>query len=86
MRPSKVLLATLALASIGLLFSGCSTPSAGRAGDTIVLGGLYASQPGAFDQQTATGIPVNSDEPSRNKRMSGDKVSILWGLFTSRDQ
>jgi hypothetical protein len=86
MRLSKIVVATLALASTGLFLSGCSSPSAGRTGDTVVLGGLYSSQPGAFSQQTSTGIPVNSDEPSRNKRMSGDKVSILWGLITYRDQ
>jgi hypothetical protein len=86
MRLSKIFVATLALASCGLLFSGCSSPSAGRTGDTVVLGGLYSSQSGAFSQQTSTGIPANSDDASRNKRMSGDKVSILWGLFTYRDQ
>ena len=86
MRLSKVLLATFALATTGLIFSGCATQPAIRSGDSVVLGGLYASQPGAFSQQTSTGIPLNSDKASRKKRMSGDKVSVLWGLFTYRDQ
>jgi hypothetical protein len=86
MRLSKALLATLTVAMTTALFAGCASQSNVRAQDTVILGGLYASQPAAFDQQTSTGIPVNSDKPSRKRKMSGDKVSILWGLFTFRDQ
>jgi hypothetical protein len=92
MRPSKIIPVTLAVAITvtGLFFSGCASSSSSQSGvrpqETVILGGLYESKPAAFDQQTATGIPVNSDKPSRKKRMSGDKVSILWGLITFRDQ
>lgn len=87
MRRTLPLLVALAIAAIGLSLTGCATSSNGqRPRDTVILGGLFAHEPGAFDQQTPVGIPLNTDEPSRSKRMSGDKVSFLWGLFTFRDQ
>ncbi len=89
MRRIHAVLAVLSVSITGLLFSGCASSArspAARPHDTVILGGLFESRPGAFDQQTSTGIPLNSDRPSRSKRMSGDKISFLWGLFTYRDQ
>lgn len=86
MRHTKILLASLVLLSAGALFSGCASHTANGKTHTRLVGGLYESEEGAYDQQTATGIPINSKEPAPGARLSGDKVSLFWGLISFRDQ
>jgi len=87
MRLSKALVASLALAAAGALFSGCAShTTSDNKNHTVVLGGLYESHDGAYSQQTSSGVPLNNDKPLPGAKMSGKKVSVLWGLFTYRDQ
>jgi hypothetical protein len=86
MRLSRALPSALLLALASSLFTGCASHTANGKNHTVVLGGLYESHEGAYSQQTAAGIPVNSDKPLPGSDLSGNKVSILWGLFTYRDQ
>lgn len=87
MRLTKALVASLAVAAAGALFSGCAShTTSDNKNHTVVLGGLYESQDGAYSQQTSTGLPVNGAKPLPGAKLSGKKVSVLWGLFTYRDQ
>jgi hypothetical protein len=86
MRPSRVFLAVLVAASAGLFFSGCASHTANGKNHTVVLGGLYETQEGAYEKQPAASLPVNGDKPAPGSKLTGNRVSILWGLITYRDQ
>ncbi len=84
-------LRTIALASAAAcaaaLFSGCATTTTADGKQwTSVLGGLYESREGAFSKQAVDTLPVNGEKPGPGARLSGDKVSFLWGFVSYRDQ
>lgn len=80
----------LALLCIGILgavlSSGCATHTANNRTHTVVLGGLFELHEGAFEQQPANTLPLNMDQPYPGSRLTGTKVSLLWGLMSYRDQ
>ena len=52
----------------------------------VLLGGLYESREGAYEKQSLTSSTVNSDRPGPASRLTGNKVSVLWGLISFADQ
>ena len=78
-----LLLLTTTFAWIG---SGCSTHTANGKSSTVLLGGLYESREGAFEKQSHNSFPINGERESPSSRLTGNKVSILWGLVTYVDQ
>ena len=82
-RAISLLLLTTTFAWIG---SGCSTHTANGKSSTILLGGLYESREGAFEKQSHNSFPINGERESPSSRLTGNKVSILWGLVTYVDQ
>lgn len=72
-------------AAAGFL-SGCATHTANGKNHTVVLGGLIESHEGAYEAESVNTIPVNTEKPLPGAKMNGNKVSILWGLVSYRDQ
>lgn len=85
---TKILLILSALAA-GTFFSGCTTGSHTTADGrthTVLLGGLFETQEGAYESQPASTLPLNGDKPNPGSRLTGNKISFLWGLVSFRDQ
>jgi hypothetical protein len=83
-------LRTLILALVAIfaaaLASGCATHTANKKTHTVVLGGLLEIEDGAYEATPAATLPLNTEEPLPGSNLTGNKVSILWGLFSYRDQ
>ena len=85
MRLSKLL--PLLVVTVGAAFAaGCASHTANNKNHTVILGGLYESHEGAYDAPKPSEFPINSDKPDPGSKLTGNKVSILWGLITYRDQ
>jgi len=88
MRTNKILLILLALAA-GVFFAGCTTGShttADGRNHTVVLGGLFETHEGAYESEPADTLPLNGHKPNPGSRLTGNKISFLWGLVSFRDQ
>ena len=73
-------------ATLAMMGSGCSTHTAMGKHETVILGGLYESREGAYEKQSVNSIPVNNKRASPSSRLTGNQVSILWGLISYTDQ
>lgn len=73
-------------AALVLMGSGCSTHTSMGKKETVVLGGLYESREGAYEKQSPNSFPVNNERASPSSRLTGNQVSILWGLISYTDQ
>jgi hypothetical protein len=65
------------------LAAGC-TAHRGERGYTNV-GGIYERQTRAYDQVSSTTIPLRRASVDPGAEFSGNRTSILWGLFTYYD-
>lgn len=74
---------TAAFAWIG---SGCTSHTSMGKNETVLLGGLYESREGAFEKQAINSFPINGDRESPSSLLTGNKVTILWGLISFADQ
>lgn len=82
-------LALLSLAGIfAALLSGCVAASHNVNGrnHTVVLGGLVEVKEGAYEAASPNTLALNTDKPMPGSRLSGNKVSLFWGLISYRDQ
>ena len=86
MKTLRALLILSLLSALAVVGSGCSTHTANGRSQTVVLGGLYESREGAYEKQSLTSIPMNTDRPGPASRLTGNKVTILWGLVSYVDQ
>jgi hypothetical protein len=86
MKTFRALLLLSLLSALAAVGSGCSHHSANGKSETVVLGGLYESREGAFEKQSLTSFPTNTDRPGPASRLTGNKVTILWGLISYADQ
>ncbi len=73
-------------AVLSLVGTGCSTHSSMGKSETVVLGGLYESREGAYEKQSVNSFPINGERASPSSRLTGNQVSILWGLISYTDQ
>jgi hypothetical protein len=87
MRHKQLILALFAAASTALL-SGCVVAShtANGKSHTDILGGMIVLEEGAFEKQPEAAFPLNTDYPPPGSDLSGDRVSLLWGLISYRNQ
>lgn len=78
----------LSATAAAVLFTGCTSTHTTADGNThtLVLGGLYESQQGAYQKQPKSTLPINGDNPAPGSKLSGTYHSFLWGLVTYRDQ
>lgn len=86
MKTLRALLLLSLLSALAVAGSGCSTHSNNGKKETVILGGLYESREGAYEQQSLNSIPVNQERPGPASRLTGNKVTILWGLISYSDQ
>jgi hypothetical protein len=66
--------------------SGYSTHISNGKSETVLLGGFYEFREGAYEKQSSTSGRMNSDRPGPASRLTGNKVTILWGLISFADQ
>lgn len=87
MRHKQLILALFAVASAALL-SGCLVAShtANGKSHTDILGGMIVVEDAAFEKESPASFPLNTDYPPPGSDLSGDRVSLLWGLITYQNQ
>jgi hypothetical protein len=85
MKFSKIVPFLVAATAAGFL-SGCATHTANGKSHTVLLGGLVETQDGAYEAEPISTLPLNTEKPLPGAKMNGNKVSILWGLVSYRDQ
>jgi hypothetical protein len=85
MKIRKIVPLLVAAAAAGFL-SGCATHTANGKNHTVVLGGLIESREGAYEAEPVSTAPINGEKPLPGAKMNGNKISILWGLVSYRDQ
>jgi len=81
--PSPVLLAALAAAS--LAFTGCSTTKTYAGRNTSILSGLAEVESRSYQPPPSTTVVVSSADDRPGSKLTGKRVSLLWGLFTFAD-
>jgi len=86
MKTLRALLLLSLLSVLAIAGSGCSTHTSNGRSETVILGGLYESREGAYEKQSVTSIPTNTERPGPASRLTGNKVTILWGLISYVDQ
>jgi len=65
-------------------FTGCRA-TRGDTTHTNVLGGLYERQTNAYEYVPHTTFAVRRADLDPGAEYSGNRVSLLWGLFTYYD-
>lgn len=86
MKKIRALTLLALFAGLALMGSGCSTHTSMGKKETVVLGGLYESREGAYEKQSPNSFPINQERETPSSRLTGNQVSILWGLITYADQ
>jgi hypothetical protein len=71
-----------------LLCSGCVFAHHTTNGrhHTVILGGLVEVKEGAYEATPASTLPLNTEKPPPGSSLNGNKVSVLWGLISYRNQ
>jgi hypothetical protein len=87
MRHKQLILALFA-AALTCFLSGCvvASNSANGKSHTEILGGLLTIEDEAYEKEPIAGFALNTDHPPPGSDLSGDRISILWGLISYRDQ
>lgn len=86
MKTLRALLLLSLLSALAVVGSGCSTHTNNGKKETVILGGLYESREGAYEKQSLNSVPINAERPGPASRLTGNKVTILWGLISYSDQ
>ena len=79
------ILALLSLAASALVFTGCDGGKAQLAPEETNVLGLYKNVQESYAPTGPNSFTINSDELYTRKNFSGDKTTLLWGLFTIED-
>jgi hypothetical protein len=85
MKLKPILLLSL-LAGVAALTTGCATHKSLGNRHTTVLGGLVEVEEGAYRRVESTSITVNASDVKPGAKLTGNRVSVLWGLFTFQDK
>jgi hypothetical protein len=65
---------------------GCASHTTNGKTHTVVLGGLVDIQDGAYEAPPQATLALQPEAPLPGSKLTGNKVSILWGLISFRDQ
>ena len=83
MKPKLLLAATVTLA---LCVSGCASRTTSSGGkETSLLGGALTVSDSSFQPVNPATINTSTSSMTGKNGPSGNKVSVLWGLFTFND-
>ena len=86
MRPHSRVIVLSTLVAVGAALTGCATHSANGKRHTVLLGGLVEVKEGGYDKPSPFSFPVNSEKPMPGSKLTGNKVSLLWGTISYQDQ
>ncbi len=73
------------IATLALMMSGCGSDKQYAANKDTHFLGLMKSRPGSFDTRDTTAITLKTDEITTQDNISGDEVSLVWGLIRFQD-
>jgi hypothetical protein len=83
---TKTRLPVLLLSAAALVLAGCSTSSNAVGQRHLkVLGGAFEVAEKSYMPVDKTSIPISSASDRPSSKLTGQRVSILWGLFTLTD-
>lgn len=81
--PARVIL-TLLVAAM-LAFSGCTTTKTYAGRKTSILSGLAQIDDKSYQPPAPTTIALSTADDRPGSKLTGKRVSLLWGLFTFAD-
>lgn len=73
------------LVAASFVVTGCSTTKTYAGRNTSVLGGLAEVESKSYQPPPPTTIVVTSADDRPGSKLTGKRVSLLWGLFTFAD-
>lgn len=85
MKRFRYIVACAALAAASLALTGCSTTKTYAGRNTSILSGLAEVDTDSYQPPKPTTIVVSSADDRPGSKLSGKRVSLLWGLFTFAD-
>lgn len=85
MKFNKTPLTLVCLAALALFFTGCNSDKRYAAHKNTQFLGIMESKPGSFDPTDNSAITLKTDEIVSRDNVSGDQVSLLWGLIRFQD-
>lgn len=85
MKLSRSPLFYLALAALALVLSGCNSEKKYAANKDTKFLGIMNSSPGSYQHPRPTSFTLSTDEIVNRDNISGDNVSLLWGLVQIKD-
>ena len=78
-------IAPLLIATSAIVFTACDGGRAQLEKKEANLLGLATYEPESFQSATPATFAVSTDELYDRDNVSGDKVTLLWGLITLQD-
>lgn len=82
----KTRLPVLFVSALVLALAGCSTSSNAVGQRQLkVLGGAFEVAEKSYMPTEKTSIPISTAADRPSSKLTGQRVSILWGLFTLTD-
>ncbi|MFT4901935.1 MAG: hypothetical protein ACI81V_001215 [Lentimonas sp.] len=75
----------LFIAASAFIFSGCQSNHARMGPQGSNLLGIVKVEKAAYTATSPTTFAIASDELYDRRDVSGDKVTLLWGLITLKD-
>ena len=81
---SKIPVLVTALSALCLL-SACGSKQPQLAPKSTNILGIYKSEPAIYSENISTTFPFSTKESMGSESVSGDKVTLLWGLITLND-
>jgi len=83
----KTELAVTVLSLAALLFVGCASQQSRHAPREVnILGGVIEGEERAFDEVGPLTIGLKASEVNPGAKLTGHKVTFLWGLITIVDE
>ena len=67
------------------LLSACGSKQTQHVPKSTNILGIYKSEPAAYSAAKSTTIPLSTTEIMGRKNITGNKVTLFWGLITLKD-
>lgn len=67
------------------LLSACGSKQAQLAPKTTNILGIYKSEPAAYSAAKSNTFPISTTELVPRDHITGNKVTLFWGLVTLKD-
>jgi hypothetical protein len=67
------------------LLSACGSKQKHHAPKSTNILGIYKSEPAAYSAEKSNTIPLSTTEIMGRDNITGNKVTLFWGLITLKD-